>query len=403
MRRIESKVDEYTGPWQHGMKSQIGCADIVWCQKILASVVLRKKWKFYKMSIDMSRAYDTIKRKVILNLLKDAGCTEDEIRIVNLLLTNTKLTIRINKTKSEKFETTLGSFQGDALSGKLFTLYLAGALNHLRATIERPNPPIGINLLPMETEYVDDCDFIDESKEKLEELLPQIEKVFNEWNLKVNPNKTEFTDIYVSEDAKERGNEIWRTQRVLGSKLCSTKDILNRIILANAAFQKYKKVWIQGTKLNSSTKVRVYEAMVVPVFLYNSCTWAAPKNIFEKLDSAHRKHLREILNIRWPEMISNETLYARCKLSNLSCRVTKYRWTMLGNVLRQEETKPTVNALFFALDKAETFPTRRGRPVTNFLDMIKSDLEAKGFQLQTTKDIEILREKALNEKSWNKI
>ena len=71
--------------------------------------------------------------------------------------------------------------------------------------------------------------------------------------------------------------------------------------------------------------------MVVPVFLYNSCTWAAPKNIFEKLDSAHRKHLREILNIRWPEMISNETLYARCKLSNLSCRVTKYRWTMLGN------------------------------------------------------------------------
>ena len=35
------------------------------------------------------------------------------------------------KCLSEPFEVTLGAFQGDSLSAKLFTLYLAGALQHL--------------------------------------------------------------------------------------------------------------------------------------------------------------------------------------------------------------------------------------------------------------------------------
>ena len=131
LNRIEEKIDEYTEPFQHCFKSGESCADIVWTQQILTPMVLRKKWTYHKMSIDMSRAFDAIKRKTILNLLVDAGCTDDEIRLVKLLLTDTKLRIKLNKTTSEEFDVTLGSFQGDSISGKLFTLYLSGALNHL--------------------------------------------------------------------------------------------------------------------------------------------------------------------------------------------------------------------------------------------------------------------------------
>jgi len=51
------------------------------------------------MGIDMSSAFGTISRKTILNLLEDAGRTEDEIRIVRLLLSNTKLHVRVGKSK----------------------------------------------------------------------------------------------------------------------------------------------------------------------------------------------------------------------------------------------------------------------------------------------------------------
>ena len=92
------------------------------------------------MGIDMSSAFDTISRKTVLNLLEDAGCTEDEIRLVRLLLSNTKLHVRVGKSTSTVFISLSGAFQGDSLSGVLFTLTLAGALVHLRAILERPNP-----------------------------------------------------------------------------------------------------------------------------------------------------------------------------------------------------------------------------------------------------------------------
>ena len=76
--------------------------------KILASVVLRKKWAYNKMGIDMSRAFDCIRRRVILILLEDTGHTKDETAIVRYLLSGTKLQIKINKAVSNEFEVSLG-------------------------------------------------------------------------------------------------------------------------------------------------------------------------------------------------------------------------------------------------------------------------------------------------------
>ena len=92
---------------------------------------MRKHWKLHKMTADMSRAFDTIRRPELIERLKNTACTEDDIRLLKMLLTNTSLIVKIKKTESEYFAVTIGSFQGDGLSGKVFTLYLAGALNHL--------------------------------------------------------------------------------------------------------------------------------------------------------------------------------------------------------------------------------------------------------------------------------
>ena len=68
------------------------------------------------MGIDMSRAFDTIKRAKILEIFDIAGCNEDELRLTQALLANTQLTVRIKNTHSASFETTIGSPQGDSLS-----------------------------------------------------------------------------------------------------------------------------------------------------------------------------------------------------------------------------------------------------------------------------------------------
>ena len=110
--------------WQSGYKHSRSCSDIVWAQRMLTSIVMRKKWSFCKLGIDMPRAFDTVRRDVIINVLRDAGASEDDIRIVQYLLSNTKLRVRVNSTFSEVFEILLEAFQGDSLSVKLFTLIL---------------------------------------------------------------------------------------------------------------------------------------------------------------------------------------------------------------------------------------------------------------------------------------
>ena len=49
--------------------------------------------------------------------------------------------------------------------------------------------------------------------------------------------------------------------------------------------------------------------MVVSVIMYNCSSWAATKDVLEKLDVCHRKHLRQILKIKWPTTITNVKLY----------------------------------------------------------------------------------------------
>ena len=167
LKRIEYKIDQYTGPWQAAYKTGRSCSDLVWCQRILTSLVMKKQWSFYKMGLDMSSAFDTIKRSTILSLLAEAGCSQDEIRLVRFLLSNIKIRVKVESEVSIEFESSVGGPQGDSLSGKLFTLYLAAALYHLRAVTNRPTPPIADTGMPMESEYSDDVDFMDTSEQSL--------------------------------------------------------------------------------------------------------------------------------------------------------------------------------------------------------------------------------------------
>ena len=90
-------------------------------------------------------------------------------------------------------------YQGDTLSGTLFPLSLAGALNHVRAVaVERHNPPITEVGMPVEWEYSDDVDFLDTELEPIQNLLPTCREVLSEWNLAVNEEKTEFVCFYLA-------------------------------------------------------------------------------------------------------------------------------------------------------------------------------------------------------------
>ena len=246
--------------------------------------------------------------------------------------------------------------------------------------------------------------------ETLKTLLPIATNIFSEWNLEINIGKTEFVDFRVAERHEKladgrtplRGNEEWCSTKLLGSLMCSSKDIVRRCILGNVAFNSFKKVWL-NSRITLQKKLKVYEAQVVSVIMYNSSCWAAPKVVLEKLDICHRKHLRQILNIRWPiGMISNKTLYARCNTVPLSERAEHSRWKMLGHVLRSPENSPAQAALCFAIDSMNELPGRLGRHRINLFTVIRKDLENRNMSLSSYDDIIILRNIASDRAKWAK-
>lgn len=136
--------------------------------------------------------------------------------------------------------------------------------------------------------------------------------------------------------------------------------------------------------------------------MYNSSTWAAPQAILDKLDVCHRRHLRQILNYRYPHVISNKNLYHRCETTPLSERVKLSRWTMLGHVLRSPENTPANTALSFAVNRLEYCKPRRGRHQMNLFDIIKSDLHDRGLVIDSHNDLLELRIFAKDRKRWKK-
>ncbi|XP_063680130.1 uncharacterized protein LOC134815520 [Bolinopsis microptera] len=269
----------------------------------------------------MSAAFNTIRRGTTIRLLEAAGCSRDDLRLVQYLMANTTLVVRVCSTDSEMFSFNIGASQGDSTAGKLFTLNLAEAVVHIRAVLpSRPNPPIADNHMPLESGYSDDVEEIGEDMEELQDIFQISKNILSEWSLFVNDTKTKFTRVYLEEVGacdewgnELRGKEEWRNETLLGTKLGSEQDVTNRINKANSAFWSFDKLWCQGSERSQITekrKIKLYDSLVVSVLLYNCCCWAVPQHVLESVDVVQRKHLKRILHIYWPSSISNKALYA---------------------------------------------------------------------------------------------
>ena len=111
-----------------------------------------------------------------------------------------------------------------------------------------------------------------------------------------------------------------------------------------------------------------------PILLYNAGTWALTAQEWAQLNDFHRKQLRRILGIRWPQTISNEDLYARCKEVSIEQTTRNARWRLLGHTLRMNKKIPARKAMnhYFEVSSEKGF---QGRPKTTLPLVIRADIK----------------------------
>ena len=283
------------------------------------------------------------------------------------------------------FTTNIGTPQGDSLSPVLFIVYLEHALRDIRSVQDNKQEPV-----PAEIIYADDIDFIG----KKDADVKSIEKTLKTHCLKVNVDKTEHTSV-------RKDSEDWKTTKKVGSLLGSREDIEHRKHLSKIAFNKLANIWNSGNKTKQKTKIKLYNSLVKSVLLYNCGTWALTKTDEDRLDSFHRKQLRNVLGIHYPTKISNASLYKKCREAPLSMQVLEARWRLFGHVLRRDPNIPANEAMHFYF--SENNKRARGRPQTTLPVTLNNDLKkllTTKLEITSQKDLDTLRHIAENRPRW---
>jgi sorting nexin-29 len=98
--------------------------------------ILEKIWEYngrmYQLFIDFKKAYDSIKREVLYNILLEFGIPKILVRLIEMCLNETYSKVRIGKLLSDKFPIQNGLKQGDALSPLLFNFPLEYSIRNVQ-------------------------------------------------------------------------------------------------------------------------------------------------------------------------------------------------------------------------------------------------------------------------------
>ena len=116
----------------------------------------------------------------------------------------------------------------------------------------------------------------------------------------------------------------------LGSKMTTSgdteKEIRTRISKASQAFATLRSPW-RSRNISTKPKIRLFKSNVLSTLLYGAESWKMTKTINHKLEVFQNRCLRRILNIFWPNTISNAELHRRTTTKLITHEVQMRRWS----------------------------------------------------------------------------
>ena len=417
--RMSSRIPKTQAAYQKGRSTT---EQVLALKILIEKAITSTDYNLYILLLDMSKAFDTVNRKLLLQELQKV-LQPDEIHLLSILTNRPSLAVTIDGEKGESFETYVGICQGDCLSAVLFIYYLACALEG------NPDSQTSKDLKAfLDVYYADDLTYASTSKQHREEIKTETPAKLEAYNLHVNITKTEEGEApdrrppppppppplvdpkikvlwscldWLLPPKTKAPDPSYKSIKLLGTKLDTKCDIIARKAKVWDPIKK-NNMFFRSRHLSASHKIRLYKSFVEPLLLYNSETWTLTKKMEEQLDSFHRRLLRIALNYRYPKIIKNSKLYTLTKEAPISETIRKRRLALFGHILRLDPETPAQKALDYY-----TVPQERpvGRPPTTWLSMISKDMKPtmKLHKIKTPinkKSLQKLRDLASDRTLW---
>ena len=335
----------------------------------------------YVNFVDFRKAFDSVIREKLWVIMKEYGIPSLYINIIRDLYDQSSSCILEGNRTSDWFEVRSGVKQGCVMSGFIFVIVIDWVM---RNTLDkRRGLRWNLTTVLEDLDYADDIALLASRHSDLQEKTSRLHDTAEIVGLSINPSKTKTMRLNCknSDSIIIEGNELEdvETFPYLGAMLDkqggTATDIKRRLALARNAFSTLQPLW-KSSKYSFKTKLRIFNTNVVAVLLYGAETWRTNVADMNKLDAFHRKCMRKILKVFWPNQITNEELYHQTNTQPLSVTIKIRRWRWIGHVLRRDGN----NIARTALNWAPEGKRRRGRPRVTWRRSVERQREEMGWK-----------------------
>ena len=221
---------------QCGFRGNRSTVDMIFCLRQLQEKYIEQDRPLYMVFVDFSKAFDTVGRTGLWQLLKKYGCPEKFTTMIEAIHTGMMANVSVGGEVSESFSVTNGVKQGCVLALTLFSIFLSAMLDeafrdmgdgvyiqsrqnadlfnvaHFRAKTKTTR------ILMRELLFADDSALVAHSAEEMQKIVDAFSDASKKFGLKINTKKTEV--LYQSNSTRTREEDIMVDGNNL-AELCS--------------------------------------------------------------------------------------------------------------------------------------------------------------------------------------
>ena len=280
--RIEPKIDNILWKNQNGFRrNRFMTSQILTIRRILEGV-RAKKLQATLLFVDFTKAFDSIHRGKMEQILLTYGLPKETVVAIMILHKNTKVKVRSPVGDTEHFDIVAGVLQGDTLAPYLFISCLEYVLrtsidkikeNGFELTKKRSRRYPAKTIT--DTVNANDIAILANTLNQGETLLHSLEQTAAGIGLHVNAHKTEYMFYNQTGDTSiPDGTFLKLVDKFTypGSSASSTEKYIDtRLTKAWTAIDRLSIIW--KSDLNDKIKRSFFQAAVVSILLYGCTTW----------------------------------------------------------------------------------------------------------------------------------